>query len=276
MSDEAPAAAPEGTAQATLPTGPITGAPEDNGAVAESTPAEVKTNPAWQPILDVLPAQLRPLVEPKLKEWDQGVAKRFEEAAASRKAYEPYQEFVDGTVDPDMIRAGISLLQQIQEDPRSVYDQMGTHFEFNTQTGQVEEVVDDPYADPGETRIAQLESQLQQVVQLIQNERSQAENAANDQALENHLKGLEDTLGAYDREYVLTQMAAGASGEDAVKSYHALVNKIKTDANRPAPVVLGGGKGGVAVTETPDPGKMTPSERKNYVAGLLGRAKQAE
>lgn len=275
MSDDAPAAAPEGTAEPTLATGPV----ESVTPVAEATPAEIKQNPAWAPILEVLPKQLHALVEPKLKEWDQGVSKKFEEAAAQRKAYENYQEFVDSQVDPEMIRAGISLLQQIQEDPRAVYDQMGTHFEFNKQTGEIEEVPNgevDPYADPTEAKVAQLEQQVQQLTQFIQNGQQASEQKANDKALEDHLTALQTEFGEYDREYVLTQMAAGASGPDAVKSYMALVDSIKKDALKPAPVVIGGGKGGVAVAETPDTGKMNPAERKNYVAQLLGRAKQAE
>lgn len=273
MSDDQPAAAPEGTAEATLATGPVEAA-----AVAEAVPAEIKRNPAWAPILDVLPDSLHPLVEPKLKEWDQGVAKRFEEAAAERKAYENYQEFVENQVDPEMIRAGISLLEQIQSDPRSVYDQMGTHFEFNTATGEVEQVDGqveiDPYADPSEARIAQLEQNLQQLVNQIQSERTQVEMAENDRRLEEHLTDLKTEFGDYDREFVLTQMAAGASGPDAVKTYMALVDKIKTDANKPAPVVIGGGKGGVQVPEAVDTGKMKPTDRKNYVAQLLARQKE--
>ena len=263
-------AAAETSAEPTLATGPVESAP-----VAETAPvAEIKQNPAWAPILEVVPTSLHALIEPKLKEWDQGVSKKFEEAAAQRKSYEPYNEFIENNADPEMIRAGLSLLEQIQNDPRSVYDQMGTHFEFNKQTGEVEEVLDDPYAEPENARITQLEKTLEQLVGQIQNERSTVEQEAQDRALEGHLGDLEKTYGAYDREFVLTQMAAGASGEDAVKAYMTLVDKIKTDANKPAPVVIGGGKGGVAVSEQPDTGKMKPGDRRNLVAQMLGKAQQ--
>ena len=272
MSTETPAA-PETTTEVSNEATPSIETPP----VANASAPEIKSNPAWQPVLDVLPTSLHEVVAPTLKDWDRGVNERFREIHETYEPYKPYEELIQAGVPVEDIGAAMQFMQRLNEDPQSVYDAMREYYKFeqNAPVANAMDAVDpehDPFADPNANKIQELEQQLQTLTQQIQQERTQAENAQQDKALETTLSSLETKYGAFDREYVLTQMAAGAPAEEAVKTYAALVEKIKTESNRPsAPTVVGGGSGGVATL--PSTSGMSPQERKKHVADILRSGK---
>lgn len=249
----------------------------DTGAdssLSINTDQPIKSNPAWQPILDVLPSSLHEIVSPTLKEWDKGVNERFREIHSQYEPYKEYQAILDAGIPMDDIATALSLMQQIQNDPKSVWDTMNDYYKFQEQIQQENPVEDEylGYVDPNEQKLTELENTVKQLTDLITSEREQAQLAEQEQVLDSVLGDLKEKYGDYDEEFVLTQMAAGADPETAVQSYMSLVERIKTDSNRPqAPTVVGGGLGGVvAPLEIKD---MSAQDRRGLVADMLRAAK---
>lgn len=274
----------EMSAEAPVATGDVSApvASEGSAPVSEQTTSqpEVKQNPAWQPVLDVLPSSLHNVVAPTLKEWDRGVQERFREIHSQYEPYKAYQQFVDAGVTPEAISQALGLIQAIEADPRSVWESMGSYYELTpAQQAAVQQaadsgVFDDTYVDPTQQEIQTLRQGLEQLTQMLMGERQTAAEQQQMQAMEAELESMKAKYGEYNREFVLTQMAAGLSTEDAVKSYMALVDEIKSQANKPnAPFVVGAGTGGVAVPK--NPAQMTASERRAFVAEKLQQAQQS-
>lgn len=276
----------EGAAEAPVPTGEASAPVADSNSaapVAEGSgqQQEIKTNPAWQPILDVLPTSLHGIVSPTLKDWDRGVQERFREIHSQYEPLKAYEGFAKAGVPVEDIASALGLLQAINDDPRGVWESMGNHYQFMAEqaaAAQEQQNSDDPfsdsYVDPSEERIATLEKTLQSLVQTLTQEREQSTQQEQSRAMEEALSELKTKYGEYDREFVLTQMAAGLDAEDAVKSYMALVDRIKSDVNRPtAPVVVGGGSGGVVAPQ--DSKNLTPAQRRDRVAQMLRSAKES-
>jgi len=92
---------------------------EDTSTSPASTESEAAgTNPAWQPLLDKLPAQLRPMIEPNLKEWDDNY-RALNEKYNTLKGLEEFSSF-----DPSEVRAALQVAQRIADNPREVADIM--------------------------------------------------------------------------------------------------------------------------------------------------------
>lgn len=75
-------------------------------------------NPAWQPLLDKLPAQLRPMIEPDLKSWDENY-RALNDKYTKLKGLEEFSTF-----DPNEVRAALQVAQRIANNPREVADIM--------------------------------------------------------------------------------------------------------------------------------------------------------
>jgi DNA repair exonuclease SbcCD ATPase subunit len=246
----------------------------EDTAVAPEGSAEIKTNPAWQPVLDVLPTSLHEIVAPTLKEWDRGVNEKFREIHSQYEPLKQYQQFADNGMSIEDLQGAAQLMARLTDDPRAVYDAMTEYYKFGT--GPVADAIEadaeiDPYADPNAAKVTELEQQIQQMREQLEGRAQQETMQKEEQELEESLAALEKSKGAFDREFVLTQMAAGATADQAVDSYISLVEKIKTEARKPAATVIGGGNGAVAAP--PDTKSMKPEDRRKYIASVLGSNK---
>jgi DNA-binding transcriptional MerR regulator len=245
----------------------------DSAPVAPSEPAEIKTNPAWQPVLDVLPTSLHEIVAPTLKDWDRGVNEKFREIHSQYEPLKPFQEMLDSGVSLEEVQGAVQLMQRLSEDPRAVYDAMTEYYKFGT--GPVADAIEanadpelDPYADPNAQKVQELERRLAQMQEVLEGRQQQEIMQKEEQELEDTLTSLQKEKGDFDREFVLTQMAAGATAQQAVDSYLSLVEKIKMDARKPTATVIGGGNGAVAAP--PDTKNMKADDRRRYIAAVLG------
>jgi hypothetical protein len=70
-------------------------------------------HPAYQAILDVLPESLHALVTPKLKEWDAGVTRKFQEIHASYEDLKPYKKLAEHGIDMEYAEQAIILTDEI-------------------------------------------------------------------------------------------------------------------------------------------------------------------
>lgn len=78
-------------------------------------------NPAWDPILSLIPEQLHSQVIPHLSKTDKHVQQL-------QQTYAPYKSFIDQGITPEVISQGLTLGQAIAQNPQAVYDQMREQF----------------------------------------------------------------------------------------------------------------------------------------------------
>lgn len=80
-----------------------------------------KSNPAWDPILSIVPEPLHAQIIPHLSKTDKHVQEL-------QQKFAPYKGFVDQGISPDIINQSLMLGKAIQENPQAVYDQMREQF----------------------------------------------------------------------------------------------------------------------------------------------------
>lgn len=93
----------------------------DSSESAEETNSETTKNPAWDPILSLIPEQLHQQVIPHLSKTDKHVQQL-------QQTYAPYKQFIDQGITADVIHQGLTIGQAIASNPQAVYDQMREQF----------------------------------------------------------------------------------------------------------------------------------------------------
>src|SRR5690606_21922806 len=98
--------------------------PDEKGNEVDETSQNETSDghPAWLELLNDLPESLRPLVKPKLEEWDSGVNKRFEQI---QEQYSPYKQLAEQGITPDKVEQYANIARMIETNPRGFYEQMG-------------------------------------------------------------------------------------------------------------------------------------------------------
>lgn len=257
-------------------------------------------HPAWEELLSTIPAELHPLITPKLQEWDNGVKKRLEEV---NSRYSPYKELIDQNIDPEFITGAVGLATQLQSEPDEIVRQLIETFglEFVPKEQQVSSTPSEPVEDPfSELGIDISQHPLVRAQQEALEEFKQRFNAMDQQTeaqrqaeeVKNYLDKLEETNGPFDRLYVTALLTQGVSGEEAVKSYQGMVNQAVASAleknNLPpasqqqqqssVPVVMGtdGGAGSGVPTEPFDFTKAKNSDINNLVVQMIAAQRAAD
>lgn len=277
--------------------------PEDNGIVDElgvpyptengdNTPdvqeqeqdnSEVKINPAWQSVLDKLPAEFHPQVLPTFKEWDGNFAKVQSE-------YAPYKPLVENKIPYEAIENSMQLARIMNADPRQVWDELGRRYGFNsTEQGQQqfeEEEQEEQETDPTDLsknpQFAQLQNAYNQIQAQLQQQLQVQEETRAMREVETEWNNLETKLGTKLNNDVRTEIVRRAvyigdqrgdgnySIEEGYSDYANFVNKVRNQrANNGAPPVLGG-NGGQPVSKK-NLGTMTDDERRDYIAQYAER-----
>lgn len=254
---------------------------DDGGQVQDNAPDQSEVpgpNPAWNDVLSVLPEQFHQVVTPHFQKWDQSAQQRIEQVNSQLKDFEGFKPFVEHGINPQEVEQGLRLMWEINNNPENVYKALAEAYKFGQEIPPVANQNNDdddddeaPYGIDPEiaSKLEQQEGIIQAVAQIVLNEAQAKEAAKADSELETELSSLKQKYGEYDEDYVLTKMLNGASGEDAVKSYQALVANI--NQSRPfAPNVLGNNNGGSGLpSQAIDPTKLSGKDTRNLVAQML-------
>lgn len=223
--------------------------------------------------LSRLPEGVRPLVEPMFKEWDAGVTKRFQELHSQ---YEPWTPIVS-EYDPEGVQQAIMLAQAIEADPQGVYQALGEAYGFVTPDDDTDDTdtagsdEDNPY----EERFRKTEEMIGTIAEILLGQREEQSESQEDAELDTYLGQLKEQYGDFDEDYVLTKMAAGLSGDDAIKSYQQLIESraaTRNQASVNAPRVMGSG-GGLPSNQV-DPTKLDGQSTRSLIAQMLAAAAQ--
>jgi hypothetical protein len=211
------------------------------------------------PFLAKIPEADRAIVGKYIKDWDAGVTRRFQD-----------------------IHSQYALMQMVNEDPQRVYDLLGQSLE-QMQGGaqEFQQQEQQQYGLDGELppvfaeKFAKMEQTLEALAQHFMSSEETRQAEQEDRELDDYLGMLKQKYGEFDEDWVLAKMLNGQDGEEALKQYNDwLQGQItsRMSSKRPVPVLGGGGSvppNGVDAT------KMTGSQVRALVAGMLEQGSAA-
>lgn len=229
-----------------------------------SSEPEVKDNPAWKEVYDLLPSEFHPLIQPKLKSWDDNFAK-------VQSQYAPYKPLIERGVPYEAIQTSMEFANLLNSNPRAVYDELAKRFGFSEQGQQQVEEQEEEEENPDEgvfepqdltknPQFAQLQQAYQQLEQRLQAEdqakRQWQEEQQALQEINSEWAAIESKVGQLPPQ-VKTEIIrravfiADQQGPNAVpdlqagyNDYAQFVSRVRnTRANATAPDVMPGNGG---------------------------------
>lgn len=282
------------------------GTPIDPGTVQGDPNNAPGPNPAWNDVLNGIPAEYHQMLTENFTKWDQAAQQRIETANAQVKQYEPYKAFVENQIPPDELENGLRLMYEVQTNPQDVWNALGKA--YNLTPGELQQVqqqaanqgITDPnqlipgsqvgqgnaggipqqqqqqaaYQDP---RVDELRKGIELVSQIVLQDQQAKQAAAADLALDNELKTLADKHGEFDQGYVLALMNNGMEGDDAVKAFQNLRTGILQGGQSFAPQVIGSSSGGTGYpSQAIDPTKLDDKGTRSLVQQMLDAANRQQ
>lgn len=275
INDGDPASLSQGQDSTGIPVAPV----QDN---------EPAINPAWNPLLEQLPSSLHGMVTPHLKQWDQNYQQGLQKVHSE---YEPWKEFKDHNLDPNMVYQSWQAMQNLENDPQGFVNAVIQH--YGLQQVLAEQGQQQPANNVGEEELGefsfsqtpeyqQMSEELQrttgmteQMAQLLLAQHQQRQEAEADTQLDTDLASAKGKLGdMYDEQYLLQYMSStGGNIDQAIETYQQHVNEILNKSRNPsagAPIIMGSGGGTPAVNAQDK--FATPKDRRAYIAQYLANA----
>lgn len=225
-------------------------------------------NPAWNDVLSIVPEGYHAALTPHFQRWDDAANQRVESVNTSLKEFEAYKPFLEHGIGSDELMQGLRILQEINDNPRAVYDALNEAHKFsqNIQNAGTESEAEENSEDP---RFSQLQQGLELVSQIVLNDAQAKQNAQADMALEKELEDLKQAHGEFDMEFVLTKMLNGATGEQAISSYKELVGRLSPQPFAPSILGSNSGAGTGLPSNAIDPTKLSGKDTRDLVAQML-------
>lgn len=259
-------------------------------------------HPAWQPILDQVPEELHGLIRPELEKWDRGVQEKIQ---GLHSEYEPYRNFQEQGINPDELGQALQFVQLFDQDPEGVIRQAIEHYGLDLGQGDsddddYDDDDDDEYDDDDDNddpRYRELSQRQRGLEEQLTSQQQERLDEQADEALDQYLDELEEEYGAYDEEYVLSLMAQGVPGDQAVARFQQLYSQYGApedeedssgdhqqqngqtgQGNNGAPIVSGAG--GTVGSGLPNnavkPGDLSNQQVESLVEQILERASQQQ
>lgn len=268
------------------------GVPDDYGQESTDTNTDtdtppVKDNPAWQEVYDLLPAEFHPMIQPKLKAWDDNFAK-------VQSQYSPYKPLLEKNVPYEAINTSLEFANLLNANPRAVYEELGKRFGFSEQGQQqveekkpVEPELPDGGFEPQDLsknpQFAQLQQAYQQLEQRIQQEDQQRQEYQLQQQVQAEVNSewqqLESKVGQLPPDikaeiirrsiFIADQKGPNTIPmiEEGYRDYAGFVSRVRNQrANAQAPDVLAG-NGAMPSAKKPM-GQMSSDEFEDHIAAM--------
>jgi hypothetical protein len=269
-------------------------APQENSQ--QEAPAEPQSdgNPVWAPLKEELGDFAFHKAQKYLKEWDDAANKRITEVNSK---YEPWKQYADQGVTPDMVNQAFTSLQQIQQDPVAFYNTLAAHLRSQgliQEAAQVQAQADDAEqqedweTDPRDQQLAELREQNERIMAWQEAQfREQEQARMNEQASVSLQREMQDlqaktNIAPEDLKAVL-QRAHLYARADVDRSLQQVYDEVFAERSailtRPRPNDLAPrlpGVGGSAPTGGPakKPEEFSRQESQAYLADLLRKENQ--
>jgi hypothetical protein len=252
------------------------------GLPSQQQEQESGINPAWKPVLDVLPSEFHKMIQPHLQSWDKNYQETFGKLNEVQSQLEPYAELIENQVDPQQILQALQLAAVIDADPKAFYDNMAAFYKW----GQGQETSEDPedfsLGGGEEFNIEQhpkfqelmqnqqvLAQYLQSQIQTQETEQQEQQLIQTEQALiEKH----GDTLDM-GTVYKLA-MANGGNLEAAADEYMQMYTNIRSAPTPGSLVPKPFAPNGAVPSNQPDPAKMGSKDTISLVKEILAANNQ--
>lgn len=243
-------------------------------------------NPAWNELLGVVPEQLHSQVTPHLQKWDQNYQSQIQKVHSQ---YEPWKPILDAGVTPQDADFALGLMNAISTNPKEVLSALQEWIdaeggEGSEQQGQQNQFQQDPnqqedFDISSHPKVQEMEQALQAVAQILLEQKTQEQQAAEDEELETELSELKDKFkdrGEFDEDYVLgiALNDPEITLEQAAERYYQIQDNILKRQRQPGPPVLG--SGGAFPNTNADTSKLGSTDTRALVAQMLAQAQQQQ
>lgn len=199
----------------------------------------------YDQVLSTVPENVRETVEPILKQWDQQVNPKLQEAAEYRKQWEPYETLNLNNVPVEELQELLAF-REIAQNPdqfRDWYQQIGKQFDLLGEQEAVAEA-DDP-------KLSALEAQFQELAQWKQEQEMERAVQEAERFVQSEIESIrkEHKQLTDDDEKLICQLALAYDGQDAIKQgfkdFQALLSRaekglFEKKEQDPAAAVSGG------------------------------------
>ena len=272
--------------------------PESQSQGQDETPS---LNPAWNPLLEVLPDDYHVLATPILQSWDKNFQDKVNSLQADLENYSDWDEFVDNDVDPEQAKAALMFAVRLEEDPKGTIEGLAKHFGIDLSGGSAQGTKTSADLSTGDTDlddldlddlpddlakhpvIQQLVESQQQLNEQLQSRENESLIAQYEQQLDEYLEELHEDYGDFHEPFVLALFQNGYEMEEAVEYFQANFPNWKEptedgEQSQQAPAKQGGfvpmGNGGsnvgggVPVPSSNNYGDMSKSDLNSVVAKI--------
>jgi hypothetical protein len=246
------------------------------------------------PFLQQVPEEHRSILAPYVQRWDANVTRRMMEQA---RQFEPYKNLGD----IEEAQRAVQFLNAFRQNPQEIYNRLKQAFEqqqqqqaplqpngFQNGQGQgqyqyPEDVA--PFFQQFDQRFGQFDQRFNQFQQSttqilealanhVMTQQQTAQEATEDAALDRYISAAKVEFGEFDERYVLTQMYAGMSIEEAVQDWKSRVQQGVNQTRAPSAGPTLSGSGG-APPQGQQVTDLSRQQTKALVASVLEQAAKA-
>lgn len=241
----------------------------------------------YDSFLGQVPEAIRDQIEPAFKAYRDNLESGYN---TQSEQFKPYQQIEEQGWTPEHVNVGLSLLQQINDNPQTVFNALVQEYPELTQQLQ-QQMPEQPPQFPQQNNNSSMDippelqqrlDQQEQIIQLMYKGFEQQQQAlANQQSAEQEaqeIKQFNDLLDKtapsdkYHRPFILSYIAQGQTPDQAVKSYNDWqTSEQQRWRSNGAPLVAPGSGGGLP-SEPVDTSKLNDKDRASLITQYLEAA----
>lgn len=248
---------------------PVTGASD---TPTESTPG---INPAWNSVLDKIPAEFHSQIIPTFQEWDKNFQSKTSEVQSQ---YEPYNFLLEGGIDPQRVQMALNLTNIIDADPRKFYEEMGNFYKDQWGQGQQGQdngeefqlgAAEEDFDITQHPKFQELQQTIEAMSQGLQQQEQEKAIKQAEAEVEAEVKQLKEEYGDWDEEFVFSlAVAKNIPLKQAVEAYNAKFGQAQSQP-KPTPPTVFPTTNSVPLAQQADPAKMSRQQTRQMVVEIL-------
>lgn len=233
-------------------------------------------NPAWAEVLAEIPQEYHEKLTPHLQKWDQGVNARFEKVQSD---FKPWKQFAEAGIDPQTAQFAINVLNSLEENPRAVYDSIGSYYKDDERFKDLGQGLQEPKIDqenteePWKKEINELRQQNEILARNLLSQQEAKQKEAADKWLDSTMSDLRKKYGDFDEQYVLALMLQLKTEPDKAVQIWQQKRDEMVKQYKPRPLFMGA-NGGMPGQSPTDVRKLDDKGTRNLVVQMLEAAKQ--